>query len=549
MRIKLITPAFHSRYFWDFRKLGKMLGRKSNNLLLALPTVASLTPEGHEVILIDDNVSAIDYDEPVDLVGVTAMTCYVNRAFEIADEFRKRGVPVVMGGPHATLAPYEALEHVDSVVIGEAENIWEGLLEDFAKGELKEVYRGVDVKPTMKGNPAPAWDLVGKKDYIFHGVEATRGCPFDCHFCSIKQIYGNDFRVRTPDEVIEEIKAAPGNQIFFTDDNLIGNKPFAKELFTKMKGMNIAWGCQMSINVAFMPPMLKLMKESGCFFVFIGLETLDKEAVVAMNKPVNKMDYYKAVENIQALGMFVIGSFIIGTDNETPETVKELAEYVKVSKQSWLMVNIMNSPPGTKFLKMMEEEGRNVVYSYDDLDGAHATVTHPTMTHLETESDFRWLYREVYDWDNMRERFTAILKQGEWTQNEHALTVKEQGQVFARMVWDFLFIGPFAKKRFFLAMMAFMLSPRVNRATIMNILLMGMSWNEFANALQPTVRAADAQPIVFRKEYMVPVEEQTLGREENADSGVDRTIPRMEGRQSLVVLPNAPDSGQQSAAF
>ena len=158
MRIMLVNPAFHSRYFWDFKKLGQMLGRKANNLLLALPTVAALTPEEHEVLLIDDNVTGVNFEEKVDLVGITAMTCYVNRAFEIADEFRKRGIPVVMGGPHATLAPYEALEHVDAVVIGEAENVWDQLLEDFKAGQLKEVYRGVDAKPTMKGNQKPELD-------------------------------------------------------------------------------------------------------------------------------------------------------------------------------------------------------------------------------------------------------------------------------------------------------------------------------------------------------------------------------------------------------
>ncbi len=539
MRIKLITPAFHSRYFWDFRKLSEMMGRKANNLLLALPTVASLTPEEHDVVLVDDNIHEIDYDDEVDLVGITAMTCYVNRAFEIADEFRRRGVPVVMGGPHATLAPYEALEHVDCVVIGEAENVWATLLEDFAAGCMKEVYRGVDAKPTMEDNPPPAWGLVGPKDYLFHGVEATRGCPFDCHFCSIKQIYGNDFRVRTPDEVIAEIDAAPGNQIFFTDDNLIGNKPFAKELFTKLKGKGVAWGCQMSINVAFMPKMLTLMKEAGCMFVFIGLETLDKDAVVEMNKPVNKMDYYQAVENIQGMGMFVIGSFIIGTDRETPETVRDIAEYVRVSKQSWIMVNIMNSPPGTKFLRMMEEEGRNVVYSYDELDGAHATVTHPTMTREETEEAFRWLYREVYDWDNMRERMVHNLKQGTWTQIEHAMSFAEQGAMFAKMLWEFLVVGPWAKKRFFLAIFAFLLSPRVNRATVFNVLLLGLTWNEFASSLKPYERDPAAEPIVFRREYMVPVEEQTLGRAEHPDSGVERAIPRMQGHRSLPVIRRA----------
>ena len=149
MRIKLINPRFHSRYFWDFRKMNEVLGRRANNLLLALPTVAGLTPRDHEVILIDDNIDTIDFDEPVDLVGLTGMTCYINRAFEIADEYRKRGVPVVFGGPHATLAPYEALEHADSVVIGEAENVWPELLKDFQAGKMKEVYRGVDAKPTM----------------------------------------------------------------------------------------------------------------------------------------------------------------------------------------------------------------------------------------------------------------------------------------------------------------------------------------------------------------------------------------------------------------
>ncbi len=542
MRIKLITPAFHSRYFWDFQKIAKLLDHKSNNLLLALPTVAALTPEKHTIELIDDAVREIDYDAPVDLVGVTAMTCYVNRAFEIADEFRKRGVPVVMGGPHATLAPYEALEHVDSVVIGEAENVWHQLLEDFERGEMKEVYRGVDAKPTMKNNPPPAWNLIDDQDYIFYGVEATRGCPFDCHFCSIKQIYGKDFRVRTPDEVIEELKTTPNDQVFFTDDNLIGNKPFAKELFTKMKGLGQSWGCQMSINVAFMPKMLQLMKEAGCFFVFIGLETLDKDAVVEMNKPVNKMDYYQAVQNIQDLGMHVIGSFIVGTDNDTKNVFKDIADYVQESKQSWLMANIMNSPPGTQLLRTMEEEGRNIVYTYDELDGAHATVKHPTMSRQEIEEGFRWLYREVYSWDRMRERFTYTLSRGTWTHNDRDFTIPEKARIFGRILWEYLVKGSWAQRRFFFAIFRF-LGPRVNIASVINVLLMAVNWNDFAHDLRSLEHPPDAKPIVFRKEYMVPVEEQQLGRN-GAESGVERDIPRMpgaviqtpEGRRTLPVV-------------
>ena len=546
MRIMLVTPGFHSRYFWDFKKLGEVIGYSANNLLLALPTVAALTPEKHEVILIDDNVEDVPFDADVDLVGVTAMTCYVNRAFEICDEFRKRGVPVVMGGPHATLAPFEALEHVDSVVIGEAENVWETLLEDFEKGDLKEVYRGVDAKPTMKDNPPPAWDLVKKTNYVFYGVEATRGCPFDCNFCSIKQIYGPDFRVRTPDEVIEEIKAAPSNQIFFTDDNLIGNKPFAKELFTKMKGMGVSWGCQMSINVGYMDDMLTRMKEAGCMFVFIGLETLDKEAVVAMNKPVNKLDYYKGIANIQAKGMHVIGSFILGSDNDTPETVVQIRDFVQESQLSWVMVNIMNSPPGTVILKEMEAAGRNVVYSYDELDGAHATVKHPTMSREEIEEGFRWLYREVYGWENMAERFIKTMSEGTWTQIARELPILTQAKAGARLFWDYVVKGSKVQRKFFFDMWK-MWGKRVNKASIINVLLLALSWNEFAHDLKAYVRKPDAKPIVFRPEYMVPVEKQELGREGFAASGVEREVARMQGPKLIQLGGRKPAPERESA--
>jgi len=524
VRIKLINPRFHSRYFWDFAELQRVMDRRANNFLLALPTLAGLTPKKHEVILVDDNIEAPDFDEPVDLVGLTGMTCYINRAFEIADEYRRRGVPVVFGGPHATLAPYEALEHADAVVIGEAENVWEQLLEDFENGEMREVYRGVDAKPTLQSNPPPRWDLVDSRDYCFYGVEATRGCPFDCHFCSIKQIYGPTFRTRTPDEVLCELKNAPSNQIFFTDDNLIGNKPFCRELFGKMKGMGLSWGCQMSINVAFMPDMLQMMKDAGCFFVFIGLETLNKEAVEEMNKPVNRLDYYKAVENIQGLGMHVIGSFIVGTDGCTKQTFDDIFEYVQKSKQSWLMVNIMNSPPGTVQLRTMEEAGRNLVYSYDELDGAHATVKHPTMSRAEIEEGFRDLYRRVYDWDHMRERFTHSLDEGTWTQNALTLTPPEQARIAARLFKRYVLKGSRAQRRFFFSIVS-RAGRRVNKNSIINILLLALNWNQFAYDLKPR-EIPTGEPIKFRQEYMVPVEKQTLGTDGLA-SGVNREVPRM----------------------
>jgi radical SAM superfamily enzyme YgiQ (UPF0313 family) len=537
MRIKLILPQFHGRHFWDLQTLANILDRKANNLLLGLPTVAALTPAEHDVVLIDERVQDIDYDEPVDLVGLTAMTCYANRAFEIADEFRARGVPVVMGGPHATLAPYEALEHCDAVVIGEAENVWTDLLTDFEGGGMKEVYRGVDVRSTLESRPAPRWGLVADTDYVFFGVEATRGCPFDCSFCSIKQIYGPEFRTRPVDEVLEEIRSLPSNQIFFTDDNLIGRKPFAKELFTRMKGWDVSWGCQMSVNVGFMPEMLSLMQEAGCFFVFIGLESLDKEAVVKeMGKGVNRLDYRKAIANIQAAGIHVIGSFIVGSDGDTPETFDEIADFVQETRLSWVMVNILNSPPGTRLLKEMEAQGRNRVFSYDELDGAHATVTHPTMARDEIEEGFRHLYRSVYDWDSMRERLCASLSEGTWRQNSLTLTKLEQARIGGRLLWSYLVRGSGAQRRFFWAVVR-KLGRTVNLDTIVNVLLLALAFHEFAQDLEPRELPL-GDPIRFREEYMTPVDQQVIGLD-GLGSGVARTIPRMVGPQRAC-SPNEP---------
>lgn len=524
MRILLVAPRFHSRWFWDFRKLSDVLGRTSASLPLALPTVASLTPRQHEVVICDDHLDDIPYDGSWDLVGLTGMTCYVNRAYEIADEFRRRGVPVVFGGPHATLAPYETLEHADAVVIGEAEGVWEALLADFEAGELKEVYRGVDARPDLTASRPPDWQAAHGERYVFFGVEATRGCPFDCHFCSIKQIYGDGFRTRTVQDVLDEIDRAPSNQIFFTDDNLIGNKPFVKALMMGLKGKNASWGCQMSLNVAFMPEMLKLMQDAGCFFVFVGFESLEAEAIATFGKDVNKRDYAQAIRNIQAHGMHVIGSFIVGTDFDRKDAFAKIRDFTREVSLSWVMVNIVNSPPGTRLIRDMEAADRNRVFSYDELDGAHATVEHPHLSREEIEEGFRWLYREVYDWDSLRLRLGASLAQGEWRQNSMTLHPKEQARIAWRLLSEYVLHGSWAQRRFFFAMVL-RVGRRVNLDSIVNVLLLALNWNHFAFDLRAR-QAPVGEPIRFRPEYLVPVEQQVIGRGAG-EAGVPRAVPRM----------------------
>jgi hypothetical protein len=229
------------------------------------------------------------------------------------------------------------------------------------------------------------------------------------------------------------------------------------------------------------------------------------------------------------MGMHVIGSFILGADHDTQDSFKELATFVQESKLSWVMINLMNSPPGTRFLAEMEAQGRNVVYSYDELDGAHATVTHPVMTRDEIEDGFRWLYREIYDWDKLRERLCSTLGQGTWTQNALTLSPFEQARIGVKLAWEYLVKGSVPQRRFFFSVVR-KFGRRVNKESIVNVLLLAMNWNEFANTLTPRKRP-NIEPIVFRQEYMVPVAEQTIGRDD-ASSGVLRIIPRMSGTSS-----------------
>lgn len=280
MKLLLIFPVAKSKF------LGK--GFVFNVPFLNLPIIAAHTPSDVEVKIIDERIEDINFNDRCDLVGITIMTPIAPRAYEVAKEFHKRGVTVVMGGMHVSARPEEALNYADAIVIGEAEQVWPQLIADFKKGALKKIYKAEEY--TNLDNLAPVKrNLFNKKKYVpVEFIETTRGCPFNCHFCTVTKFFGGKYRVRSVNNVIKEIsmleptttRFSIKNVVFFVDDNIIGDRNHAIELFKKIKPYRLNWLGQASMNLAKDDEVLYLMRESGCMGLLIGFESLDRKSVV-----------------------------------------------------------------------------------------------------------------------------------------------------------------------------------------------------------------------------------------------------------------------------
>jgi Fe-S oxidoreductase len=266
---------------WESQYEG--LGKNSLVSPLTPPHLAALCPSDVNVTIRNEQVRPVDYEIDVDLVAITFLIANAPHAYEIADRFRKRGTPVVMGGFHASLLPEEVLEHADAVVVGEAEDVFPEVIEDLKRGSLKRIYKSTRLH-SLKGIPVPRYDLIEKDFILNHPVQATRGCPFRCSFCSVMSFYPS-LRARPIEEVIRDITCFKGRNyiqnkmIMFMDNNLIANKKYAKDLFREMIPLKKWWFSQVSIDMANDSELMKLAADSGCLSVFIGIETFSQESL------------------------------------------------------------------------------------------------------------------------------------------------------------------------------------------------------------------------------------------------------------------------------
>jgi radical SAM superfamily enzyme YgiQ (UPF0313 family) len=340
---------------------------------LAPATLAGLTRFDRDIDIrfYDDRTESIPFDEPTDLVALSVETYTAKRSYQIASEFRRRGVPVIMGGFHPSLVPDEASEYAESIVIGEAERLWPAVLDDFRSGRLRPVYQQQG-RPSLSG-VRPDRSIFAGKRYLPVGlVEAGRGCHFRCEFCAIQTYFANTQTRRPIDEIIEEVRRIRKPLIFFVDDNITSNMEQAKEFFRALIPLKIRWVSQASINAAHDEEFLRLIKASGCQGLLIGFETLNPDTLRRMRKSFNMMrgGYERALENLRRHEIRLYVTFILGYDEDRADTLEQTLAFAERHKFYIVAFNHLTPFPGTPLYDRLQAEGR-LLYDRWWLDPAY----------------------------------------------------------------------------------------------------------------------------------------------------------------------------------
>jgi len=396
MKITLIAPAVV-----DETKRG-MQGRVFQLPPLALATVAATTPKHVDVEIVDEALKPINYECGADLVGITTLTRFAPHAYTIADRFREKGIKVVMGGMHPSALPDEAIKHCDSVVIGEAEGVWIQLINDFEKKQLKKYYHNKDFVD-LSTICTPRRDLYKKERYLFtHLIQTTRGCPFNCGFCSVTKFFGRTYRTRPVESVIEEIRDMKTKFVGFSDDNIFGNRIYARKLFSALKYEGVLWLSQASLNIADDPQLLRMAARSGCKGLFVGLESADCESLVQMNKGFLKPHKFKdAIKRLHDQGISVLGAFVLGNDNEDPSIFRRTLDFAKKIKIDLAQFAILTPYPGTAIYNRLIKENRIFNFDWTKYDAGNAVFKPLRMTADRLKEEVDKLWRDFYRFDEV----------------------------------------------------------------------------------------------------------------------------------------------------
>jgi radical SAM superfamily enzyme YgiQ (UPF0313 family) len=392
VRIELINPnvPFLQKGLFSWKA-------KAYSPPLNLCMIAAYTPHDFEVRITDECVKPIDFEIDTDLVGLTAYTNNALRAYEIADAFHQRGVPVVMGGVHASTLPEEALEHCDAIVIGEAEGTWQRLISDFSHGQLQRVYKN-DHLVSLEGLPIPRRDLLSSDHYVtINTIQTTRGCPHNCSFCSVTRFNGRTYRFRPIHEVVKEIETLPSSNVFIIDDNIFSNRARTHKLFNALIPLGIRWGSQCTISIAHDPEILELAARSGCIGLAIGLESFCKESLEAAHKRFNDPDqFYRDIEFIKSYGIFIWGSFVLGFDEDDEKGLENTIKMAKASKLDFACFNFLTPLPGTMVYDKLEKEDRLGSKKWDDYNMANLVFLPIRVTSEVLEEKVRKAWLEFY---------------------------------------------------------------------------------------------------------------------------------------------------------
>jgi radical SAM superfamily enzyme YgiQ (UPF0313 family) len=352
MRLTLIHPCIGRRIGEPYIKTWQMEP-------LPPAALAGLTPPGVEISFHDDRMEPIPYDRPTDLAAISVETYTAKRAYQIASEYRRRGVPVVMGGFHATLCPHKVAQYAESVVIGEAEGLWPRVLEDAARGTLQTYYRSPQ-RPSLARLRPDRSIYQGKRYLPLALIEATRGCRFACDFCAIQAFFDSTHNARPIDDVVSELQTIRRPLVFFVDDNLTANPQYAKQLFRALIPLNLRWVGQIGIHAAHDDELLALMAESGCQGVLIGFESLNPANLTSMNKGFNAASggFEEALANLRRFKIKLYITFVFGYDGDTEASFDQTVQFALDQRFYLAAFNHLTPFPGTPLYKRLEAEGR-----------------------------------------------------------------------------------------------------------------------------------------------------------------------------------------------
>ncbi len=412
-----IVPKFPYRFFIDSKFSLKIYNLNGYTFPLSLISLINLTDETQwDILVTDENISQVNYDIKPSLVVLTAMTCFYDRAVKIGEKFKRKNVPVICGGIHVSL--YQGInDHpFSSILIGEGEDVWHIILDDFKKGTLKSVYTNNDHSSLVGIDSEKVSRYVDYSKYIFYSIQATRGCPFNCNFCSVREFNGSETRHREIESIVKEIQYVQKTkkEIFFADDNIIGDKKYAKELFSALAKQDIYWSSQSSINIAFEKDLLELAAQSGCEYLFIGFESTQEESLKLFNKQLNlsKKDQYQEVfSNIRSHGIGIMASFILGNDSDTQDSFKKIIDFIEENNIIFCMVNILTPLPGTKLFETMFNASRITDYKFAHYDLQHAVFSPAQMSALDLEQGLCSVYKEIYNLHSLYRKSKSILSE------------------------------------------------------------------------------------------------------------------------------------------
>jgi radical SAM superfamily enzyme YgiQ (UPF0313 family) len=377
---------------------------------LSLYILQGLTPAEHDVRIIEEEVESVNLEQDCDLVGISCMTANAPRAYELCHAFRKRGKTVVLGGVHPTILPDEALQHADSVVIGEAEGVWTTLLSDYQTNQLQKKYH----------NPLPDLDTYVQKDfskiikrrlYNLIPIMTTRGCPYNCNFCCVTNLYGKNIRHIPIKNVVRDIKESNEKHFMFLDDNIIGHPSYAKELFKAIKPLKIKWVGQSSVSLLVKDDeLLQLAAESGCQALFFGVETVSKEQLHSLHKALKEIEHLeKAIKKIKKAGILIHASMVFGFDTDTKDIFDETVQFLKRNKISTVSFNVLTPYPGTKVYEQLKGEDRLITDDWSYFDHNTVVFKPKNMSPLELQFGKINARKKFYTITSVLKRFLGNL--------------------------------------------------------------------------------------------------------------------------------------------